>query len=126
MSADTRDLITWSILTLIGVCTLVGFATKFVLLPWLRDHLVTPMQTVERQVSENSHANKPPTVLDRIDDVQQSVNDLGNWITESRQDRKALHDELGRLQHRLDTHLGWSHEEANRLWKRITDEREGT
>lgn len=112
-------------MTLVGLCTLVGFLVKFVLFPWLQAHLVRPMRTVERQVSENSHTNARPTVLDRIGDVQTSVEDLAEWITESREDRARLHAELIVLARRLDTHLGWSHEEANRLWRELTQGKDG-
>ncbi len=80
MNSDTRELITWILGTTISLSIVIGLAVKFVLMPYLRDHLVTPMKQVEKQVSENHHSNKVPTVLDRIDDVQQAVDDMRSEI----------------------------------------------
>jgi len=76
MNSDARELVTWILGTTISLSVLVGLAVRFVLMPYLRDHLVKPMKQVEKQVSENHHSNKVPTVLDRIDDVQKAVNDM--------------------------------------------------
>jgi len=76
MNSDTRELITWILGTTISLSVLIGLAVKFVLMPYLYDHLVKPMKQVEKQVSENHHSNKVPTVLDRIDDVQKTVEEM--------------------------------------------------
>lgn len=73
METSTREAITWTLGTIVTVCVIIGLAVKFVLMPYLREHLITPVKQVEKQVSENHHSNAQPTVLDRIDDVQQSV-----------------------------------------------------
>lgn len=54
--------------------TIVGFLwwlgkPRFV--EWIRSELIAPVQATHKQVSENHHDNETPTVLDRIDDVQQ-------------------------------------------------------
>lgn len=77
---------------------LIGAATRYVLLPWLREHLVNPVRQVEKQVTQNHHANDPPTILDRIDDV--SV-------------------QLMALARMFDGHLEWSEDEVQRLWRAI-------
>lgn len=105
MDAPTRELVTWTIGTLIGLSVLIGLAVKYLLMPYLRDHLIVPMRQVEKQVSENSHSNREPTVLDRIDDVQDTVNRIATGLEKANE--------------RFDRHLGWSHEEANRLWHAI-------
>lgn len=91
MNADARELITWILGTTISLSILLGLAVKFVLMPYLKEHLVRPMKQVEKQVSENAHANKQPTVLDRIDDVKVQVESLSAGIEEARADRLALH-----------------------------------
>jgi hypothetical protein len=63
--------------TLVTGCILVGLAVRFVLMPYLRDQLLAPVQETHKQVTENHHANtQQPTVLDRIADVQTDVNTL--------------------------------------------------
>ena len=76
MSPETRDLISWILGTTVTLSVIIGLVVKFVLMPYLREHLVKPMKQVEKQVSENHHSNKKPTVLDRIDDVQRSVEEM--------------------------------------------------
>lgn len=76
MSPETRDVITWILGTAVTASVLIGLGTKFVLMPYLKEHLISPMKQVEKQVTENHHSNSVPTVLDRIDDVQEAVEDL--------------------------------------------------
>lgn len=94
MSAETRDLISWILGTTVSLSIIIGLIVKFILMPYLRDHLVRPMKQVEKQVSENHHSNKNPTVLDRIDDVQQDV--------------KALRAEMAGMARMYEGHLNWS------------------
>ena len=61
-------------------CGLVSLAVRYILLPYLKEHLVTPVKQVEKQVTENHHSNAEPTVLDRIDDVQQEVRALARMF----------------------------------------------
>jgi len=82
MSEEARGLITWLLATTITAATLVGLSVKFILLPYLRDHLVDPMKQVKKQVTENHHSNTVPTVLDRIDDVSKQVGSLGEVVAE--------------------------------------------
>lgn len=85
MSNETRELISWALGTLIAVCFLVGLGVRFVLVPYLREHLIQPMKQVQKQVTENHHHNTEPTVLDRIDDVQKAMD-------ETRVDIKIIKD----------------------------------
>jgi len=87
MDASTRDAITWTLCTIIAVFAILGVIVRLVLVPYLREHLITPVKQVEKQVTENHHSNETPTVLDRIDDVQTAI--------------KAL-------AHAFDGHLDWS------------------
>lgn len=103
MSHEAREIITWIIATAIGLSTLIGIAVRFALLPYLRDHLVQPLRQVEKQVSENAHANDAPTVLDRIDDVQQAVDETQRAVDETRIDVKIMRDAF-------KGHTDWSQE----------------
>lgn len=94
MNAETREVITWALGTVLVLCTLTGLAVRFVLMPYLRDHLVKPMKQVEKQVTENHHSNPKPTVLDRIDDVQTEVKGLG--------------EQMQVLVRAFDGHMDWS------------------
>lgn len=80
MTDETRELVTWLLGTMLAGSAVVGLGARFVLLPWLREHLVGPVQQVKKQVSENQHANQQPTVLDRIDDVQTELKALGKMF----------------------------------------------
>jgi hypothetical protein len=76
VDAATREGITWVLGTLLTVSVLVGMAVRFILLPWLRDHLAVPVDEVRRQVSENHHKHTPPTLPDRIETVSADVKTL--------------------------------------------------
>lgn len=92
MTAETRDQITFTLGTFITLSTIIALGVKFILLPWLREHLVGPMAETQRQVTENSHANETPTVPDLIHDLATDV--------------KAL-------THVMDQHLTWSDRWSN-------------
>lgn len=52
----------------LGILTLLGLSVKFILLPYLRDNLIKPINEVHRQTTVNSHSSADPTLLDRMDD----------------------------------------------------------
>ena len=76
MDEGTRDGITWVLGTLVSLCLLAGLAVRYVLLPWLRDHISDPVREVRRQVSENHHKHTPPTLPDRIEELSTDVHSL--------------------------------------------------
>lgn len=77
-------------LTVLGI---LGLAVRFVLLPYLRDHLVGPVKEVQKQVTENHHATpEQPTLPDKLDD---------------------LATQLRALAHVMDVHMEWSEEQVN-------------
>jgi hypothetical protein len=76
VSKETADLILACIGITIGLCTLVGLAARFVLMPWLREHLVTPIKETQHQVTVNGHVSQDPTLLDKIDSLQGAVDDV--------------------------------------------------
>lgn len=108
MDSDTRDAITWVIGTALGLLMLAGLAVRYVLIPYLRDHLVQPVADVHKQVTENHHANAQPTMLDRIDDVHTEVRALAKvmdghldasdrWLDHITRELHDLHDKVRRL-----------------------------
>ena len=66
--------------TALSAAALMGLGVRFVLMPYLRDHLIRPVDEVHRQVTENHHSNDVPTLPDRIDDLQQEVTALARVL----------------------------------------------
>lgn len=89
--------------------TLVGLAVRYVLMPYLREHLIQPVKETRKQVTENHHSNTVPTVLDRIDDV-------ANQVAENTRETRAM----ARM---FDGHLDWSQREVDRIWRRLEEDR---
>jgi hypothetical protein len=108
MSPNTRDTITWVLATIISCSVVVGLAVRFILMPYLREHLIDPMRQVKKQVTENHHSNTRPTVLDRLDDVQTLVEEIRDMQT----GYMTLTGEFAK-------HLNWSEVEVSRLWRAI-------
>lgn len=61
----------------VAAFVVVGVGWKFVLLPNLREQLLTPVEETRRQVADNKHVNRRPTLLDRLDDVEQTLEGIG-------------------------------------------------
>lgn len=61
----------------VAAFVVVGAIWRFVLLPNLREQLIRPIEETRRQVSENKHVNRRPTILDRLDDVEQTLEAIG-------------------------------------------------
>lgn len=112
MSADWRELITWIISTMLALAALAGLMVRYVLMPYLREHLLKPMQRVEHQVSGNAHQSDEPTVLDRIDDMHSEVREL-------RAEQRRTRSDLSDLSRSVGDHLlrseSWSAEVESRL-----------
>lgn len=93
--AAIRDAVA-TVLTLLAIS---GLATRFILMPYLREHLVLPVREVQKQVTENHHHNtEQPTVLDRIED---------------------LHAEVRAIAHVMDVHMQWSETEHRLMERRL-------
>lgn len=102
MDSSDRDVITWTLGTFLTACTIVALGVRFVLLPWLRDHLVLPVQETHRQVSENGHVDRTtPTIPDRLEDLSAKVDDATEAHAVQTRDMAAL----TRV---MDEHLRWS------------------
>lgn len=89
----------------LAVCALLGIAWRVVILPNLRTHLFEPVRDTRRQVTENKHANRIPTLVDKIDDLENHV------------ELVAL-NQLAILR-RLGAHIGESEQDRARLWLMI-------
>ena len=85
----TLEAITWAVGTAISVSVLIGLMVQHILVPYLRDHLVVPIQRVEHQVTANGGTSSPPTVPDKLSDLRADIAAV-----------RAL----------LDEHLRWSRE----------------
>lgn len=105
------------------VCGLVGLAVRFVLLPWLQTHIVTPVKETKNQVTVNGHVSATPTLLDRVDTAAGLARDLRrqvDTVVETTDDLAAGQQAMGRM---LDGHLDRSAGEWGRLWAAINEVR---
>lgn len=91
----------------------VAFLVKYALLPWLLTHVAIPVAETRKQVTENSHKNDTPTVLDRIDEVKTQGDRIERLAKDS-------HDEVGMLSKMFDRHVDWSEYQDEEL-KRVQD-----
>lgn len=91
------------------VFVIVAALWRFVVLPNLREQLFEPVQTTRRQVTENKHANTDPTLLDKVDDLERAIADVGNHV-----DLIGLN--LLAVLKRLGEHIGESTEDRAHLW----------
>jgi hypothetical protein len=77
MSQDSRDLVTFVLGTIVTLSIIAGLATRYVLIPYLRDNLLSPVAETHKQVTENHHEDaEAPTLPDRIADVSRDVKAL--------------------------------------------------
>lgn len=104
---------------LVSMCVLLGLLVRFVLVPYLRDSLVTPVQETHRQVTQNRHANVEPTVLDRIDDVHDAVKRLGDTVAAVQAVANAAARSSAGAHRRLDQHTAWADVEVHRIWTAV-------
>lgn len=102
----------------VALLVICGALWSWVVLPNLREQLLKPVAENRRQLTENRHQHRRPTVLDRLDDLEQTLVDveqmlegvalnqtailakLGDHIGESAQDRVALWLNVDRLHRR--------------------------
>lgn len=108
MSTDTRDAIVATVTIVLGVSSIIGLLVRYALLPYLQLHLVKPVAEVRKQVTENSHRNAEPTVLDKLDDLATDVHTLSrvmdghlqasdDWLTHINHELRQLHDGLAKM-----------------------------
>ena len=105
MNHDLVSLVAACIGITLGLCTLAGLAVRFILMPWLREHLVTPVKETQHQVTVNGHVSRDPTLLDKVDS-------LGNDLAATQEDLRAA----ARM---FEGHIDRSAGEWGRLWSAI-------
>lgn len=106
---DIANLIGAVITILLGTAALLGLGVRYVLIPYLREQLVKPVQETHKQVTVNGGKSDPPTVLDRLHDVNAEVKETRQEIVETKAEVLAL----ARMH---DKHLEWSQSEVDRIW----------
>lgn len=113
-----------SILTLLTIAALV---VRWALLPYLRDQLVTPIRETHRQVTQHTPTAADSTLVDRLDDLSETVTQMRTGMTELdgkvtetlrvfRRSRHATDARVGALSEALDRHIAWASEEDHRMW----------
>lgn len=96
MDAQSRDVVTFLLLTATVVGGMIAGAVKLILLPYLRDHLVTPVESdIPEQIEK---VDKAVTALARVLDEHLSWSDRWTDLYERRTD--ALESELRRRRQR--------------------------
>jgi hypothetical protein len=89
----------------LGLCALAGIIGRVVLLPWIRTHLLEPVQETNRQVTVNGHTSRDPTLKD-------SVHSLQEQYTELRRDIAAAAI-------MFDGHIAASERDRGDLWRAV-------
>lgn len=112
MNAQSRDVVTWILGTVLSLCILGGFVTRFIVLPWLKDHLLEPVKDTHHQVSVNAHQSEEPTIPDRIED-------LAGQLTTATRDHLAQGRDIRALTRVLDEHLRWSNRWVDQVDDRL-------
>lgn len=114
MSKDVVELIGAVLGAILATCALIGLGVRYVLLPWLREHLVQPVMETNRQITRNGHTSNPPTMLDQLHTISRKVDDSATkgdlraasrmfegHITRSEADRGNLWDAVDELRRTL-------------------------
>lgn len=66
--------ITVGVLTILTLLIgLLGLAVRMILVPWLKEHVINPVKETNHQVTVNKHISDPPTLLDKVDRVQNNL-----------------------------------------------------
>ena len=109
-----------AVLTIVTLlCTLIGLAVRYVLLPYLQTHVIEPVQQTNKQVSENHHTNEEPTVLDRISDVRSDVSEVKDEVAGVRGEVRAV----ARMH---EGHLNWSENWVRQIEADLADLKQRT
>ena len=103
MTEQTRDLITWTLGTVIALTVVIGIAVRLILLPYLREHLVKPMGVVKEQV-KNSHGTN---LRDDLDNTRDDIN--------------ALRADVRSVSEQIKGHITWSERWAKVIEREIDD-----
>lgn len=92
----------------VSTLTVLGALWKLVL-PWLREQIVRPVQETHRELTVNQHLSDPPTYKDKFDTLTKAVETMSD-------DGRQTREDIGVLVEAFTRHLVWSDEETRRLW----------
>lgn len=76
MSAETRDLIQWMVITAVGLATLIGIFVQIVIKPWIQSQLVQPLAETRHGVLINGGVSDPPTLRDDLGELRDGLEEL--------------------------------------------------
>ena len=110
MTEQTRDLLTWTLGTVIALSVIVGIVVRVILLPYLREHLVKPMGVVKEQV-KNSHGTN---LRDDLDNTRDDINAL-------RADVRSVSEQIKVQSAIYECHITWSERWVKVIEREIDD-----
>lgn len=104
-----------------------GLIVRYVLLPYLRDQVVKPLQETHRQVTPHDRpVDEEPTVVDRLDDLASGVerlaqvaDDLAGKAERNRSLALSAGRAVDAVRRDLRNHEAWAREEDGRLWSAV-------
>lgn len=111
----------------LGCFAVSGVIVRYVLLPYLRDQVVKPLQETHRQVTPHDRpVNEEPTVVDRLDDLASGLEtlarageDLAGKVRRNRDLALSAGRAADAVGRELRDHEAWSREEDSRLWSAL-------
>lgn len=111
----------------LGLAAVAGLIVRWVLLPYLRDQVVKPVQETHRQVTPHDRPeDEAPTVVDRLEDLAANVSELTevaeDLAKKARTNRRlavAAGQSADAVRRELTSHEAWAREEDSRLWSAI-------
>lgn len=109
---------------LLGLCTLGGLLVRYALLPWLKEHIATPLRETHQQVTVNGHTSATPTLLDRVDTATAQIGSVAGKVDDVAAQVEDAVERVNVTGRMLDGHLDRSAGEWGRLWSAIDDLRE--
>lgn len=107
LNNQSQDTVTFLLTTLLALCALTSLVVKFVLIPYLREHLLSPVRETHQQVTENGHVDPgTPTLPDRlatISEKQQTIQTvLNRHVAWSIAEHQRIDRELAQRQEQED------------------------
>jgi hypothetical protein len=96
----------------LGICALAGIAGRVVVLPWIRTHLLEPVQETNRQVTVNGHVSEEPTLKDAVHTLQEKHDQLREAYGDLRRDIAAAAV-------MFDGHIAASERDRGDLWRAV-------
>jgi hypothetical protein len=109
-----------SVLTLFTMIAAgVAWGFKYIALPWLKTHLVQPVNEVNKQVSVNNFVSKEPTMADRVHAVSDKVDSLDAKVDGVEDKVNTTNNTLGILSGVWEHQIDFTNDEFKRVWAAI-------